>query len=351
MKIIRSYYTKLFLGRWFATSFALLALLSVVDSLGNADILPEGTGLVGGLRYMLLRLPALYDRIFMFALFVSLLLTFLSLIRRNELVSFVAMSVSPLMQIRALAPVVILVAIASAVLIDQTLPRTANALDDWLGVGRMAAEGETSTASLWIAEDTAFVEIGTVRGSELLDVVVYERAGLNAIRSVTRAPRALFQRGYWQLEAPQTLPVEPAGSPAVTRWSTQQTPKTLQKLSTSPRNLSLRDQYRLSALRNSGTRPFAAYLIWALHRLTMPLVAFGFVLVAVPLMQQFGRRETGDDRLMTGIALAFGFFITDGVLKTVAEGGGVSVLMAIGLPMLLLYGLGIYMNLEAERVK
>jgi lipopolysaccharide export LptBFGC system permease protein LptF len=68
-------------------------------------------------------------------------------------------------------------------------------------------------------------------------------------------------------------------------------------------------------------------------------------------MQTLGRRQTGDQRLMMGIAIGFAYFIFDGVLKTVAEGGGVSVPMAVGLPILLLLGLGIHLNLETERVK
>ena len=83
----------------------------------------------------------------------------------------------------------------------------------------------------------------------------------------------------------------------------------------------------------------------------MPLAAFGFVLVAVPLMQQFGRRQSGDQRLIIGIAIGFAYFIFDGVLKTIAEGGGATILMATGLPLLLLIGLGIHLNLEAERTK
>ena len=98
-------------------------------------------------------------------------------------------------------------------------------------------------------------------------------------------------------------------------------------------------------------RPSSAYWIWFFDRLTMPIIAIGFVLIAVPLMQALGRRQTGDQRLMIGISIAFAYFIFDGVLKTVAEGGGIPVIMAVGLPIALLLGLGIHLNLEAERAK
>lgn len=351
MKLVRKYFENLFLARWFVTTFALLALLSIVDSVGNADILSADAGTAGALKYMILRLPSLYDRIFLFALFISLLITLLSLIRRQELVGFVSMSVSPLMQVRALIKAVLLVTIVSVIVIDQTLPRTVTALENWLGASAFSEEDAGTPSSLWIAEPDAFVEIKSQRGDVLSDLIIYHRADKGEVSGVTRAASAHYSAGVWQLGLAQTTSFKDATPPVVTQWRTQQTPRTLQKLGTSPRNLSLLELYSLSSLRGSGTRPSSAYQVWALNRLTMPLVAFGFVLVAVPLMQQFGRRQSGDQRLMIGIALGFAYFIIDGVLKTVAEGGGVSVSMAIGLPLGLLLGLGVYLNLEAERVK
>lgn len=351
MKLVRGYFARLFLARWCVTTFALLALLSVVDSIGAADILPDDSGSLDTLQYTLLRLPSLYDRIFMFALFVSLLLTFLSLIRRQELVGFVSMSVSPIMQVRALIPPVLVVTVASLLLIDQTLPRTVSSLENWLGADAFVEEDAGKPRSLWVADANAFVEIGTFQGNQLTDVVIYDRDGAGKISAITYAKRARFTENGWALSEQRSLSLDYSEIPPVEMWVTDQTPITLQKLGTSPRNLSLTEQYNLSRLRGSGVRPSTAYLVWFFDRLTMPIVALGFVLVAVPLMQALGRRQTGDQRLMIGIAIGFAYFIFDGVLKTVAEGGGISLPMAIGLPILLLLGLGIHLNLNTERVK
>ncbi|GAB5454710.1 MAG: hypothetical protein Hens2KO_09390 [Henriciella sp.] len=351
MKLVRGYFARLFLARWCVTTFALLALLSVVDSIGAADILPDDSGALDTLQYTFLRLPSLYDRIFMFALFVSLLLTFLSLIRRQELVGFVSMSVSPIMQVRALIPPVLVVTVASLLLIDQTLPRTVSSLENWLGADAFVEEDAGKPRSLWVADASAFVEIGTFQGNQLTDVVIYDRDGAGKISAITYAKHARFTENGWALSEQSSLSLDYSEIPPVEMWVTDQTPITLQKLGTSPRNLSLTEQYNLSRLRGSGVRPSTAYLVWFFDRLTMPLVALGFVLVAVPLMQALGRRQTGDQRLMIGIAIGFAYFIFDGVLKTVAEGGGISLPMAIGLPILLLLGLGIHLNLNTERVK
>ena len=56
MKRVRNYFEALFLARWFVTTFALLALLSVVDSIGAADILPDDSSSLDALKYTFLRL-------------------------------------------------------------------------------------------------------------------------------------------------------------------------------------------------------------------------------------------------------------------------------------------------------
>ncbi|MEM6626812.1 MAG: LptF/LptG family permease [Pseudomonadota bacterium] len=351
MKMVRDYFGKLFIARWFVTTFALLALLSVVDSIGAADILPDDATSLDALKYTFLRLPSLYNRIFIFALFVSLLLTFVSLIRRQELIGFVSMSVSPLMQFRALTPAVLVISITSLVFIDQTMPRTVSVLENWLGADAFTQEDDGKPRTLWIADGTTFVEIGGVRGSELSEVVVYSREGAGKISTVTHADRARFEGGGWVLSNPDTVSLDYTDIAPLQVWRTDQTPSTLQKLGTSPRNLSLSDQYKLSQLRGSGVRPSTAYLVWFFDRITMPIIALGFVLVAVPLMQALGRRQTSDQRLIIGIAIGFGYIIFDGVLKTVAESGTVSLPMAIGLPIALLLGLGIHLNLNVEQVK
>ncbi|MEM1389819.1 MAG: LptF/LptG family permease [Pseudomonadota bacterium] len=351
MTLVRGYLGKLFLARWCVTTFALLALLSIVDSIGAVDILPDDATPLDALAYTFLRLPSLYDRIFMFALFVSLLLTFLSLIRRQELVGLVASSVSPLMQMQALVPAVLLVSVTSLIMIDQTVPPAVSALERWLGADAFTQEDAGRPRTLWIADDRSFVEIGNLRGEEIFDVVVYQRDGTGRISTITYAETARFQGENWQLNQAKSISVDFAEGPNLQVWQTDQTPQTLQKLVTSPRNLSLTDQYELSQLRGSGVRPSRAYLVWFFDRLSMPFIALGFVLIAGPLMQALGRRQTGDRRLMAGIAIGFAYFIFDGVLKTVAEGGGIPLPTAIGLPIVLLLGLGVHLNLDLERVK
>ena len=238
--------------------------------------------------------------------------------------------------------------VLSALLIDRTLPYSSKSLDEWLGVGVIGANDELTGDTLWIAEDLYFVEIGLVRGDELLDLTLYERSDFQTVSSITKATVATYDGSSWILDGTSIIPVDNQSATPLRVWTTSQTPSTLQKLATSPRNLSVYDQYRISRLRNSGARPSSSYYVWAINRLTMPLTAFGFLLLAVPLMQRFGRRETGERTMIIGIALGFVFFIFDGVFKTLADGGGIDMFTAIGFPLLGLFIGGTIMLLYAE---
>jgi len=137
------YLSVLFLQRLFITIFGMVTLLGVLDALGNADRLPDGAGFVGQIKYMGLRMPILFERTFVFAILLAVLLTYASLYRRNELVIISASGLSVFGQIRALAPAVVAVGIVSAILIDQVNPIANKALEHWLGTSALVATSQT----------------------------------------------------------------------------------------------------------------------------------------------------------------------------------------------------------------
>lgn len=347
MSTLRRYLSLLFVQRWLVTTFAMLILVSLLDALGNADLLPEGAGFADRLRFMALRAPMIFDRIFLFALMLGVLLTYLSLIRRDELVALVASGISAFGQVRALAPVVVLATLVSALLIDQTLPRSVRALDSWLGADALD-EAETPD-HLWLDDEGTLVEITGLQGETLTDLTFYRRGADGQVDTVIKADTARHGPGGWTLSGVQLVLGE-ADEPLPQVWETPQTPATLQKLNSPPRDLSLADLLALAEMRGSGSQPSSAYEVWALHRLTLPLAALAFVLVAVALMQRLGRRDTGDLAMIAGLAAGFAFLIVDGVFKTLAEAGGVGAGIAAGVPLGGLLLLGVHLILERERL-
>lgn len=350
MSRVERYLARLFVMRWITLLVATLILLSVLDSLGNADVLPEHATLTDSLRLMLLRLPVLFDRMVLFTLLLAVLLTYSSLVRHSELVVLAGAGLSPLQQFRAMAPAILLAGLVSVVVIDVTVPPSARRVSDWLGTEAFADSGQTQGETLWIAEPEVFIEIGEVVEDRLTGVTFFERGENPGVVAMTTAQSAVFVDGAWRLSGVEQIRFDGAEPEARTVWETDQTPETLAKLGSDPRSLSLADLARLATLRGTGSRPSGAYAVWALDRISIPLVALGLLLIAVALMQRFGRGSGGEIGVALGMLMGFCFFILDGVLKALAASGGVAVWLAIGVPILAILTAAAWLLHRCERL-
>ncbi len=345
MSHLKRYLAVMFLQRFVITIFGLVALLGVLDALSNADLLPEDGGLMDQFRYMVLRMPVLFDRIMIFALLMALLLTYASLIRRNELVAIVGAGISIFGQVRALIPAVMIATIVSAALVDQLTPRATRALENWLGSEAVRDDWQ-APKTLWLADNNLLVEVGGLKGEQLNDITLFERGENGKIAAISQADTAQAVPGGWALQQARQIRYDGKEADPPSVWRTEQTPHTLRLLLSVPRNLALFDLYHLSHMTGSGSLPSAAYLVWFLNRLSLPFIALGFLLMTVPIMQRFGRRDSGEFQLAIGIGAGFVFMVIDGVFKTLSENGSLSASIAVVVPTgtLMLIGLWLCYN-------
>ena len=65
-------------------------------------------------------------------------------------------------------------------------------------------------------------------------------------------------------------------------------------------------------------------------------------------MQRTKRQDTGDKALIIGLAMGFLFLILDGAMATFAASGGMAVLTAIAMPIVLFGALGAWLCLKTE---
>lgn len=331
MNQLDRYLARMFLARFAVTVLALVMLLGVLDALSNADLLPNDHGLTDQLRYMGLRMPILFDRMMILALLLALLLTYVGLIRRNELVAIAGAGVSVFGQVRALALPVAMAAILSAVLIDRMTPPVTRALTDWLGPEAVVEDGATPQ-TLWLADGDLLVEVGGLRGRTLHDVTLFERGDDGRIMAVTQADTAVAVPEGWTLLQARQIRYDGQPVQVPELWATAQTPHTLRLLLSEPRYLALDDLLRLSRMTGSGSLPSNAYLVWFMNRLALPFVALGFLMLTVPIMQRFGRHDGGEVPLGIGVGAGFLFMVVDGMLKTLAESGSVAAATAVAIP-------------------
>lgn len=344
------YLSALFLQRLLITVFALVALLGVLDALGNADKLPADAGFQGQMLYMGLRLPVLFDRIVVFAFLLAILLTYASLFRRNELVAISASGISVFGQMRTFMPAVFLAGIASAALIDVAGPPASRALQSWLGTEALQEDTQVPE-KLWLSDGPLLVELQGMQEDELSGITLFERDENGTVISVTTAETAQRTAAGWQLTNAEQRRFDGEPPSDAMFWPSPQTPESLRELLSPPRDMAISTLLSLSEMRGSGSRPSGAYLLWALNRILLPLTVIAFLVLAVPIMQVYGRRDNADLAVAAGVAVGFAYMVIDGVLKTLAENGGMNPILAVLLPNIVLLMSGLWLALGREERK
>ena len=338
------YLSRSFLKTWLMVVFGFLVLIGLLDSLANgADIVASGEGFRGTFRYMALRAPVIFDRIFVFTLVVAILLSYVRLIRQHELVALLGFGISATRQVLLLIPVVLFASVASITLIDHTIAPAVRALQAW-GIGEYKVKNITPDNPLWLEDNGDIVRAADREDFETLaSLQLFERNDLGEVERIIWADRARFSpdTGGWQLRGLRSLRVAGADGEArqarpmetAMRWETDQTPTSIARLAAEPRDLSLSEMRAFMRPGNSGSQPSFAYGFWHWHRLTRPVAALVLLVACAALMQRTGREDTGDRTLILGLAMGFVFLIVDGALATFASSGSLAVAPAIALPL------------------
>ena len=351
-----SYLSKMFLSTWLTTVFGFLVLIGLLDSLANASDIMDGGGFMDTFKYMGLRAPVIFDRIFIFTIVVAILLTFVKLIRQHELVALLGFGISVPKQLLLMTPVVLATAFSSITIIDYTIAPAVRALQAW-GIGEYKIKNITAENPLWLEDNGRIIKASRrIDYNTLGDLELYARSETGAVEEGLWAERATYEGDNWTLEGIQILAIKGAdGEPRLSKnelnprlWETRQNPKSIARLAADPRDLSMSEMRNFSKRGNSGSKPRFAYTFWHWHRITRPLAAFVLLLVSVPLMQKTARQDTGDKALIIGLGMGFLFLIIDGAMATFAASGGMSVPIAIATPIVLYAIIGSWLCLEAE---
>jgi len=271
-------------------------------------------GFTDTFRYMLLRAPVIFDRIFIFTIVVAILLTYVKLIRQHELVALLGFGISVPKQIMLLTPIVLSAGFSSITIIDYTIAPAVRSLQAW-GIGEYKIKNITPENPLWLEDNGRIVRAEKrISYEELGNLEIFQRSDTGQVEDVLWAEKAVYKGDMWELKGVQSLPIKGAdGEP----------------------RLPLRS-------------PRFAYSFWHAHRFTRPLAAWILLLCAVPLMQRTGRQDTGDKALIIGITMGFIFLIIDGAMATFATSGGMGVTGAIAGPLIVFALLGSYLCLQAE---
>jgi lipopolysaccharide export system permease protein len=197
---LSAYLTRIMAVRTFAAAAALIGLLQLIDLLERtSQILQRGGPLDIG-RYMLLRMPFLFQEVAPFAVLAGAVFTFSQLARNSELVVMRITGMSLFQIFRRTAPVALAVALLDMVVTDQVTPRAEQALATWWNATAPSA-AHAPGAPRWFRIDGDVVEAGSASadGERLANIAIYQRKSDHALARRIRASSATWTDGEWRL--------------------------------------------------------------------------------------------------------------------------------------------------------
>ena len=354
MSTFQRYLSKLFISRWLLIAFGLTALVLILDLMANGEDIIEsgGAGLNAVFRYMYLRFPIIFVRIFPFSLLLAILLTLIQLTQRGELVAMMAAGVSQFQLLVALLPVAMTLAALQFVVGDQLSPRAVAALKAW-GVGDYGHKRDgTALNPIWVREGSQIIRIGsTRRHGELLDVTIFRRHPDGSLAEKLSARRAVyFDKTAWQLEDVRRYEIDRMTETRVPdmEWRVSLKPGLVLALAAHPRDLDLGALTKFSRQRDLGSRPAYVYEVWRQKRLAQPVVIIALLLLCVPLVQRFQRQGRAALIVFAGVLGGFLFFTLDALLLTIGEAGFLPPVLAAWSSTTIVALIGLWMAVHRE---
>lgn len=349
------YLSGMMASRWLMSAIAAVTLIGLLDSLANASDIADRAaelGAGGATEYLFQRLPIIFDRVLLITILLAVVLTYVSLVRRREIVALTAAGLSSTAQVLLLTPVTLLLGLFSLLIVDALMPPAVRALQSW-GAPGYVLDRLSQDMPLWLSDEGRIVRIAEREGPDSFgEIEIYDIGSAGGMAAVTYAEAAHWSKdGGWKLDGTEVVGLTPGAPEPAPRWRSDVTPDALDRLISEPRDLSLADMRDLRSLRGSGSRPSFAYDAWYYHRLTRPLAGLVLVMCCVPLMQRLGRGSNGDLAMIGCLALGFGYLIFDGVMISFAEAGASRPAWAVGFPIGLFALLGVYLNLGRERTR
>lgn len=314
---IASYLTRLYIARLTLLLVGLAALLQVVELMDRSDdVLDRGFGVVGLIRYGLLRLPLTVGAAVPVAALTAAVLTFAALAARGEVVAMRAAGL-PVMRLAAvLLPAAAVLGFGHLLLADRLQPRADAAFARWWG--------EVATGRLWFADGLDVVGIERVEadGTRLSGVEITRRQPDGRLADVLTAARAQWSDGRWALLDGNRMAASGPSQPFDRLpWLTRLEPANLLELTRPAPVLSIG---RLNAALKGGwaVRDTPAAVATRLLRLTaLPVMPMLMVLLASPVAGATRRGGGIPAGMAVGLVSGLSYLLLDGILAAMGEAG------------------------------
>lgn len=303
-----------FVASFVAVLVVLVLTMAVIDLLGDfEDIVASSEGFVGVLTYVALRIPAQWLPLLVpVAAFVAAFLALGTAARALEFVAIKASGVSPL---RVTTPVLAAGLLISGLGLAANETVAIRAHEAWLRHTGGEQQVEFRRGSFWYHKGRYVYNVRDAdpQARELREVAIFqldERGRL--LRSIHAATAHIDAEGHWQLADAVVRRFEPGSPEAPTQFERMARTELilteeLALFEAGVQGLSIQDlrEYRNGRPADDTEAKRASALLH--DRLTKPLAAFVFVLLAIPLGLRVERTHSLAVPALQGILLIFGF--------------------------------------------
>ncbi len=314
---------------------AMMQLLELLDV--TSDIFDRGQGLGGLMYYALLRTPAELGLALPLAVLLGTMIVMNSMARRLEIMAMRASGVSFKRMLGHLLPLLFVIAIFHATLMQAVLPRVEVELKRWWNA---SAPAEEAPAPLWVHTRGGPVSIETISpdGHHLKGVHLYvHQSGLLTSRLV--ASTAHWDGRTWQLEDVTELRISDSEVKRIhddaREWRTNLQPDEVLRLNVARPYLSTMMLAEVIAGARIGSQPRSYYQTALYRSFTAPFGVFIMLLLALPTAATLTRGSGGGGAMLLALVLGLGFLLLDGILASLGASGQMSPLYsALGAPLL-----------------
>jgi len=311
-------------------TFILAFIAEILDLVDNAgDILDQGDGLYGILRYVVLKMPTLLTRSLPLGALVGATLVLLLLARNSEIVAMRSAGRSTAQLFLAMLPGALALVIVQSTLIDVVAPRTEARLAILLTqrIDKQADEAAKDPKPTWLRIGDSVVSFDRVsdRGKKLRSLRIYDRDQNKIVTARTTAAEARYRDRKWVLKDAErvvwTRENFNVRTPADGVWETTLTPDDVLSSLTPESRVSLAAARAVLAGEMTPNAPLPFYQTLIERVYAGPLGAIVMVLLAMPAaLVNWRDARTGRHGAMAMMA-GLVFLLSDGLLTTLALTG------------------------------
>ena len=322
-------------------------ILDLVDNAG--DILDQGDGVPGILRYIALRLPTLLVHSLPLGTLVGALLALALLARNSEIVAMRASGRSTFAMFLAMAPGVFALVIVHSTLIDVVAPRAEArlAIDVTQRFERAEAQGKNAKTT-WLRVGDAVVSFDRVsdKARKLKNLRIYDREADKIVISRTIAEEARYRKGEWTLSGAERVSWkretlnERTNADGV--WRTTMTPDDVLAALIPESRVSLTAARKVVAGEQTPNAPLPFYETLIERVYASPVGLIVMVLLAMPASLLNWRDVRSTRHMAYALMSGLGFLLVDGLLTTLGLTGIVSPPIGAWAGVLLFTAFGLF---------